>query len=398
MATFKYSAFNNQEKKISGYINAADQVEAFSLLQNKGLNPLSVTESQEKKSNIKISAKNLSIFTKQMSALLSAGTPLEKSLELLSNQIVDKKFSHVLLNIIDDITEGNTLSSSMKKYPKIFDEVYISTIFAGETSASLSEVFSDLAIHLDKEIKIKSEVTNALAYPIVLFIVSIAVIYALLTYVLPQVVEQFISSNVALPLLTTVLLDFSNVFPYILLCIFVLITLGIFIQQTNILSRASKLQISKFFLKLPLFGPIMLFNQTARFCSAMRLMTKAGLNTIDSLRISKDTFKSQYLKYEVSKVVNNVVGGTSISQAFANSKIFPVVFHQLLISGDMGSQISDTFEKIQNFLDQEVETRRNVLLTLIQPVVILTMGIFVMLIVLAIMLPLLQMNNLIFTI
>ena len=84
-----------------------------------------------------------------MSALLSAGTPLEKSLELLSNQIADKKFSHVLLNLIDDITEGNTLSSSMKKYPKIFDEVYISTIYAGETSASLSEVFSDLAIHLD---------------------------------------------------------------------------------------------------------------------------------------------------------------------------------------------------------------------------------------------------------
>ena len=254
MATFKYSAFNNQEKKISGYINAADQVEAFSLLQNKGLNPLSVIESQQKKSNIKISSKNLSIFTKQMSALLSAGTSLEKSLELLSNQIVDKKFSHVLLNLIDDITEGNTLSSSMKKYPKIFDEVYISTIYAGETSASLSEVFSDLAIHLDKEIKIKSEVTNALVYPTVLLIVSVAVIYALLTYVLPQVVEQFISSNVTLPLLTTVLLNFSDVFPYILLIIFIVIALCIFTMQTNILSAGFKLKLSRVFLKLPCPG------------------------------------------------------------------------------------------------------------------------------------------------
>ena len=398
MATFKYSAFDNQEKKISGYINASDQVEAFSLLQNKGLNPLSVIESQQKKSNTKISPKNLSVFTKQMSALLSAGTPLEKSLLLLSNQILDKKFSHVLLNLIDDITEGNTLSSSMKKYPKIFDEVYISTIYAGETSASLPEVFSDLAIHLDKEIKIKSEITNALVYPIVLLIVSVAVIYALLTYVLPQVVEQFVSSNVTLPLLTTVLLNFSNIFPYILLSILIIITLCILVLRTNILSAGFKLQISRFFLKLPLFGPIILFNQTARFSSAMRLMTKAGLNTIDSLRISKDTFKSSYLKHEVNKAVNKVVGGASISQAFANSRIFPDVFHQLLISGDMGSQVSKMFEKIKNFLDQEVETRRNVLLTLLQPVVILTMGIFVMLIVLAIMLPLLQMNNLIFTI
>ena len=383
------------------------------MLQSKGLNPLSVIESQQKKSNIKISPKNLSIFTKQMSALLSAGTPLEKSLELLSNQIADKKFSHVLLNLIDDITEGNTLSSSMKKYPKIFDEVYISTIYAGETSASLSEVFSDLAIHLDKEIKIKSEVTNALVYPTVLLIVSVAVIYALFccfctSFIYLGMFLQSInwlstlhtpsSSNVTLPLLTTVLLNFSDVFPYILLIIFIVIALCIFTMQTNILSAGFKLKLSRVFLKLPLFGPIMLFNQTARFCSAMRLMTKAGLNTIDSLRISKDTFKSNYLKHEVNKVVNKVVGGASISQAFANSKIFPDVFHQLLISGDMGSQVSAMFEKIKNFLDQEVETRRNVLLTLLQPVVILTMGIFVMLIVLAIMLPLLQMNNLIFTI
>ena len=152
------------------------------------------------------------------------------------------------------------------------------------------------------------------------------------------------------------------------------------------------------FLKLPLFGEIILFDQTARFCSSMRLMTKAGLNTIDSLHISKDTFKNKYLKNEVSIAVNKVVGGTSISQAFSQSKIFPNVFQQLLSSGDMGSQISEMFEKIKNFLDQEVESRRTVLLTLLQPIVILTMGVFVMLIVLAIMLPLLQMNNLIFNI
>ena len=152
------------------------------------------------------------------------------------------------------------------------------------------------------------------------------------------------------------------------------------------------------FLKSPLFGEIILFDQTARFCSSMRLMTKAGLNTIDSLHISKDTFKNKYLKNEVSIAVNKVVGGTSISQAFSQSKIFPNVFQQLLSSGDMGSQISEMFEKIKNFLDQEVESRRTVLLTLLQPIVILTMGAFVMLIVLAIMLPLLQMNNLIFNI
>ena len=398
MATFKYLAFNGQEKKISGYINATDQVEAISMLQSKGLNPLSVTQSEQKKSKIKISTRDLSIFTKQMSALLSAGTPLEKSLELLSLQTANTKFSQVLLNIMEDVTEGNSLSSSLKKFPRIFDEIYTSTIYAGETSAALAEVFSDLSEYLDKETQIKSQVTGALVYPSILFFVSLAVIYALLTFVLPQVVEQFVSSNVSLPLLTQILLNFSSVFPYIVFSFLGLFASCYFLLQSNLLSTEFKLSASKTFLKTPLFGQIILFDQTARFCSSMRLMTKAGLNTIDSLHIAKDTFKNKYLKNEVSIVVIKVNAGTSISQAFALSKIFPTVFHQLLSSGDMGSQISEMFEKIKNFLDQEVETRRNVLLTLLQPIVILTMGIFVMLIVLAIMLPLLQMNNLIFNI
>ncbi len=398
MATFKYSAFNTQEKKISGYINATDQVEAISMLQSKGLNPLSVIQSEQRKSKIKISTRDLSIFTKQISALLSAGTPLEKSLELLSLQTTNNKFSQVLLNIMEDVTEGNSLSSSLKKFPKIFDEIYTSTIYAGETSAALAEVFSDLSEYLDKETQIKSQVTGALVYPSILFFVSLSVIYALLTFVLPQVVEQFVSSNVSLPLLTQLLLNFSAVFPYIVFSLLGLFLSSYFLLQSNFLSTKFKLSVSKIFLKTPLFGQIILFDQTARFCSSMRLMTKAGLNTIDSLHIAKDTFKNKYLKNEVSIVVSKVNAGTSISQAFSLSKIFPTVFHQLLSSGDMGSQISEMFEKIKNFLDQEVETRRNVLLTLLQPIVILTMGVFVMLIVLAIMLPLLQMNNLIFNI
>tara|TARA_A100001388_G_C28772550_1_gene504867 strand:+ start:660 stop:1853 length:1194 start_codon:yes stop_codon:yes gene_type:complete len=394
MATFKYSAFDDKEKKISGYVNAADQVEALSVLQSRGLNPLSIRKSEQKKSNIKISTKDLSIFTKQMSALLAAGTPIEVCLDLLINQS-NNKFSQVLLTILEDITEGKSLSAAMKKYPRIFDDIYISTIHAGESSAALPEVFSDLADYLDKETKVRAQVTGSLAYPTILFTVSILVIYALLSYVLPQVVEQFISSNVSLPVLTQILLQFSSIFPYIIFLIFSSIGILFFILKTNFISHNTKIKFSKYFLKIPIFGQIILFDQTARFCSSMRLMTKAGLNTVDSLRISKDTFKNRFLRSEVEIIVNKVVSGTSISQAFSKSKAFPSVFIQLLSSGDAGSQISEMFDKIKNFLDQEVESRRNILLTLLQPIIIITMGIFVMLIVLAIMLPLLQMNNLI---
>ena len=398
MATFKYSAFDADEKNSKGFINATDLDEAKLILKNRGLNPLKIEISSQKKSKIRISNNNLSIFTKQMSALLSAGTPIEKCLSLLSKQSTNTKFSQILLSINEDITEGNSLSSAMKKYPSIFDEIYTSTIYAGETSASLSEVFKDLSIYLDKEAKIRSQVVGALIYPAVLFIVSIAVIYALLSFVLPQVVEQFVSSNVELPLLTQTLLAFSEIFPFII-GTFLLILISIYsVQITNIISKKNQLLISKYFLFIPLVGSIILYDQTARFCSSMRLMTKAGLNTIDSLQISQNTFKNKFLRAQVERVVNKVVSGTSISKAFSQAHIFPDVFQQLLSSGDMGSQVSEMFEKTKEFLDQEVDTRRNLLLTLLQPIVILTMGVFVMLIVLSIMLPLLQMNNLIFNI
>ena len=398
MATFKYTAFDENEKNLKGFINASDSDEARLILINRGLNPLNIEKTLQKRSKVRISNNNLSIFTKQMSALLSAGTPIEKCLVLLSKQSSNSKFSQILLSINEDITEGNSLSSSMKKYPSIFDEIYTSTIYAGETSASLSEVFHDLSIYLDKEAKIRSQVVGALIYPAVLFFVSIAVIYALLSFVLPQVVEQFVSSNVELPLLTQTLLAFSEVFP-IIIATTLLILIGIYVVQiTNIIPQKYQLMISKYFLLIPLIGPIILYDQTARFCSSMRLMTKAGLNTIDSLQIAQNTFKNKYLKSQVEKVVNKVIAGTSISKAFAQVQIFPEVFQQLLSSGDLGSQVSEMFEKTKEFLDQEVDTRRNLLLTLLQPIVILTMGVFVMLIVLSIMLPLLQMNNLIFSI
>ena len=398
MATFKYNAFDENEKNSSGFINASDAEEAKQILLNRGLNPLKIKLSKQKKSKIKISTNHLSVFTKQMSALLSAGTPIEKCLLLLSKQSSNSKFSQILLDINEDITEGNNLSSAMKKYPSVFDEIYTSTIYAGETSASLPEVFLDLSVYLDKEAKIRSQVVGALVYPAVLFVVSIAVIYSLLSFVLPQVVEQFISSNVELPVLTQSLLYFSEIFPIILFCILFIITLIYLVQVTKFVSSERQQTIARYFLSVPLIGQIILYDQTARFCSSMRLMTKAGLNTIDSLQIAQNTFRNKYLKQKVSEVVNKVVSGTSISKAFSQAKVFPDVFQQLLSSGDMGSQISEMFEKTKDFLDQEVDTRRNILLTLLQPIVILTMGVFVMLIVLSIMLPLLQMNNLIFSV
>ena len=398
MTTFRYQAYDTNEKKISGSVNAENKLEVIENLKNLNLVPIKITETKAKISQLKISQASLSIFTKQLAALLTAGTTLEKSLELLINQTKNNKLSTLLNLIKDDITSGVLLSESMKKFPKTFDRIYTSTVFAGETSASLPEVFNDISNYIDKEIKIKNQVTGALVYPLILFGVSIIVIYALLSLVLPQVAEEFISSNVSLPMITSILLSLSEIFPYILLGTFTIFGSMFILIKLNFLSHSLKIKLSIALLRFPIFGQIILFNQTARFCSSMFLMTKAGLNTIDSLSTSKDNFKNIYLKDELTTILARVNSGTSLSSAFQQSTIFPDVFIQLLSSGDSGSNISEMFGKIKVYLDEEVDTKRNFLLTLLQPLVILTMGVFVMLIVLAIMLPLLQMNNLVFNI
>ena len=397
MKTFEYIAFDNHEKKTRGILSAENSREAQNILEKRDLIPLKIKLSTKNISNLKVNSRQLSIFTKQLASLLAAGTPLEKTLQILSNQTNDRKISQLTTLLLEDIQSGQTLSFAMSKFPKIFNNIYTSAILAGESSASLPSIFSDLSEFIDKEEKIKSQVTSALVYPILLLGVSLLVIYALVSLVLPQVVEQFLSTNIELPLLTKILLSLSNVFPLFLLAIVSMIIASLVFFGTKLISESIKIRISSFLLKIPLFGSLILFNQTARFCSSMHLMTSAGLNTVDSLQIAKDTFTNKCLKSEIEFIIKRVLSGSSISHAFSQSKVFPNVFIQLIASGDVGSQISQMFKNIHIFLNEEVEAKRNIMLTLLQPLVILFMGVFVMLIVLAIMLPLLQMNNLIFT-
>lgn len=397
MKTFEYIAFDNHEKKTRGILSAENSREAQNILEKRDLIPLKIKLSTKNISNLKVNSRQLSIFTKQLASLLAAGTPLEKTLQILSNQTNDRKISQLTTLLLEDIQSGQTLSFAMSKFPKVFNNIYTSAILAGESSASLPSIFSDLSEFIDKEEKIKSQVTSALVYPILLLGVSLLVIYALVSLVLPQVVEQFLSTNIELPLLTKILLSLSNVFPLFLLAIVSMIIASLVFFRTKLISESIKIRISSFLLKIPLFGSLILFNQTARFCSSMHLMTSAGLNTVDSLQIAKDTFTNKCLKSEIEFIIKRVLSGSSISHAFSQSKVFPNVFIQLIASGDVGSQISQMFKNIHIFLNEEVEAKRNIMLTLLQPLVILFMGVFVMLIVLAIMLPLLQMNNLIFT-
>lgn len=398
MINYKFVAYNHLNKRVVGTIIAADKIEALSLLRQKQLNPIKLHKTTFYNKKISISENQLLVLTKQLSALLSAGTSVEQSLQILKNESTNKKLAQLTNLIIEHIKNGNTLSSAFAKFPHIFDQIYISSIQAGENSASLDKVFDELSDYIEKQQLAKSKLQSALVYPILLLVVSLVVIYALVSVVLPQVVEQFISTNIELPLITKLLLSLSDIFPVLFSSLILLSGTSYFVYSSKLLTNNFKTILSKKFLQIPIFGNLILFSQTSRFCSSMHLMIKAGLNTVDSLVIAQNSFTNQYLRSEIGFILNKVQKGQSLSRSFSESKIFPSVFKQLLSSGDIGSQVSKMFFNIREYLEQEVETKKNIILTLLQPLVILFMGGFVMLIVLSIMLPLLQMNNLIFSI
>ncbi len=398
MNNFKYTALDGFEKKTSGYIAATDKIEAVALLRKRDLIPISIKKISFTSKSISLNNNQILVFTKQLAALLASGTSIEHALLILKNESTNNKVVKLADSIIHDLTSGNALSVALSKHPKIFDQIYVSSIKAGENSASLDKVFNELSSYLEKQYLAQSQLQSALVYPILLLVVSLGVIYALVSIVLPQVVEQFISTNIELPLITKILLNLSDIFPFIFGSLGFVIALSILFYNSKFISINAKTFIAKLFLKSPIFGNLILFSQTSRFCASMHLMLSAGLNTVDGLAIAKNTFTNQYLKKDFTAILSKVKRGQSLSNAFSSSNVFPSVFKQLLSSGDIGNQVATMFLNIRDYLEQEVDTKKNIILTLLQPLVILFMGGFVMLIVLSIMLPLLQMNNLIFSI
>ena len=206
-------------------------------MRQKKLNPIKLHKTSFYNKKISISENQLLVLTKQLSALLSAGTTVEQSLQILKNESTNKKLAQLTNLIIEHIKNGNTLSSAFAKFPHIFDQIYISSIQAGENSASLDKVFDELSDYIEKQQLAKSKLQSALVYPILLLVVSLVVIYALVSVVLPQVVEQFISTNIELPLITKLLLSLSDVFPFFFSSLLLLSGTSYFIYSSNLLTN-----------------------------------------------------------------------------------------------------------------------------------------------------------------
>jgi general secretion pathway protein F len=395
MPAYSYSALDINGLKKKGHLSAQSEREARRLIKELNLTPLNVEESKGNLSKIsKVKTKDIVIMTRQMATLLEANTSVVEALKIAADQCSNKNLVHILLNLREDIIQGNRLGMSMNKYPGAFTKTYTSLISAGDSSGNLHTVFDRLADYLESSAAIRQKIISTLTYPIILIGFSLIVIASLLIFVLPTVVGQFIKSGAELPFITQALLSISNNIGVIFFITCFLVIGITYLYRYMIKIGDNHITYHKKFLTIPLIGNFILNSEVERFSSTMSLLLESGTNLDKALDESSNILTNKYLSKKVLDVKQDVIEGKDFIISFKSIDIFPSIFIQLVSSGYKSGNLVKMFSKVSDFMKNEIESKRTILLSLLEPLVIIFMGGFIMLIVLAILIPIMQMNTL----
>ena len=395
MPAYSYTAINQDGTKKKGILSAESEREARKLVKELKLTPLKVSESKDLGKTLKIKDKDIVIMTRQLATLLEASTPIVEALNITAKQLRNKNLIYILYNLKEEIIQGKRLGSSMKKFPGVFSDTYISMVTAGDSSGNLDIVFTKLADYLEESASIKQKVISALTYPIVLISFSIVVIISLLAFVLPQVVGQFIKAGAELPFITKFLIGISNNIIPILIIFAVLFAIIFYSYKNYVRKIENKISFDQRVLNIPLLGNFILNSELERFSSTMELLLASGTNLDVALDECSKIFDNKFLSKIVVDAKNDVVEGKDFIVSLKNEGIFPDIFIQLISSGYRSGNLVKMFNKVSHFMKSEIENKRAIFLSLLEPVVIILMGGFIMLIVLAILMPIMQMNTLV---
>lgn len=401
MPVYKYTFLNPKGQKIKGTVEADNILAARHILYQKDLFLLDVTVKRINKISIiskfftGIKKLELVLITRQMSILVNAAIPLDEVLEIVEKQHIKSNIHNIIHEIRSKVIEGYSLSDSLSLFPAIFNELYRSMIAAGEVSGHLDLVLSKLAEHIEKTYMIKNKIIQTLIYPCFLVFVSISVIIILLSFVIPNVIEQFSFHEKALPLSTRTLMTVSYWLKDNLLLI--LIALIMLFIVANLMSKIKmiKIFIERNYLKIPVLGQVITKINISRYLRMMAILNSNGVEIIQSMKVSSTVLTNGYIKKQLTDSIRLVSEGGSFSSSLSDSRVFsPMILH-MISSGERSGQLDVFLEKITDIQEQELIGNMDIFISLLEPVIMIFMAGFVFFIVLSIFQPILEMNNLI---
>ena len=396
MPTYHYKAFTEHGKTVQGFFNADSERLVRKIIFDQGLSCFYIKKSTDfTNSKIKVSSKTVMLFTKQLSNLLRSNIAIDDAIKLAANQVSDSKFKKLLFDLCEKVQQGQRLATVMGIFKSVFSETYVSLVRIGDESGKLDLVFSNLAYYLEERLKIRQKVISALIYPLILFGFSIFIILVLVKVVMPIVVTRFINSDVALPFLTRQLLFFSDNFLAICMFIFFISICSIGCYKQLIKTKKIHYLIHSQLLKMPIIGRFIIHSEIEHFSSCLYLMLSSSMTLTIALHECSLVFSNEYFRQTVSRISLDMNEGKDLAQLLDNREFFPDTFVQLVVSGYYSGTLVESLKSVSDYMKSDLENRRAMILSLIEPVIIVLMGIVTLLIVLAILLPILKMNTLI---
>jgi general secretion pathway protein F len=403
VGAFEYTALDAGGKERRGVLEGDTVRHVRSQLRELSLLPVTVTEVVEREKakhsrfsiGTGVSTTDLTLMTRQIATLAKAGLPLEETLLAVSQQSEKARVQTILLGVRAKVMEGHTLADALREFPRVFPEIYRATVAAGEQAGHLDEVLERLADYTESREVIRQKVIGAMVYPIALTVMCFIIISVLLVYVVPKVTEVFESYRAALPLATRVLIGISDFArSYGLYALAGVVVLA-FLVRRQLQQPAARTRFGAFQLRLPIVGRLVRGFNTARFTRTLSILSGSSVPVLEALRIAGEVVTNLPMRDAIATATARVREGAPIGRSLAASKLFPPMSIHLISSGESSGQLDSMLERAAQNQERELDGLLTTLMGLLGPLMIVAMGVFVIGIVFAMLVPIFHMNELI---
>jgi type IV pilus assembly protein PilC len=401
MSGFTYKAINSEGASTSGNIESASIASAKEYLERQGLTPILVKPVKSGAFDLKnllgakVKTRDMVIFTRQLSTLINAGVPLVRSLATLQSQTESPLLKKHLLEISKDIEGGTAFADTLEKHPSIFSPIFVNMVRAGEAGGILDEILKKLALQQEKDAKIKQKFKSAMTYPVILLSITGIVFIGLMTVVMPKIgkIVSDLSNGAQLPLLTRVMLGISSFMVKFWYVIIGSIIGGGIVLKRYTATPAGRRRKDQFLMKVPVLKDVIVKVAIARFSRIFASMMSAGVSVLDSIEITGRAIGNSVLEDELVAAGKMVANGSQLSKPLSESKVFPAIVSQMLGVGEETGQIDEVLIKVAEFYEDEVDATVESLSSILEPIMIVVMGVMVGLIAASVIGPISNLSN-----
>ncbi len=380
MPRFIYTARDMQNRTRTGVVTAKSSDEVVARLRELGLTVVKV-EQEKKKGGIsfggKPGAKDLAIFSRQFAVMIESGVSLTRALEILAEQTEKRKLKDAILKVKYDVEGGKSLGEALKEHPSVFPEMIVQMVTVGEQSGQLVSTLRQCAVFYEKMDAIKRRVVSASAYPAVIFLVLIAVTTGLLVFVIPQFAKMYEEVGAKLPGPTLFVIGISRFVQRFFPVVLGAVVAGVILLRSFIRTEQGKFAFDNFMMRVMIFGPIIKKVAIARFSRTLSILITSGVELIQSLKITGKASNNKVIEKAMDKVAQKIAGGETITRPIQETGIFPPLVVHLISVGEESGRLGDMLTKIADFYDDEVDTAVATLSSILEPVMIVIIGVFV---------------------